>query len=133
MQTGFWSEFRNFATKGNVIDLAVAVVVGNAFSSVVNALVADIITPFLGLLTNNIDFKNLTLALHDNLVVQYGAFFQTVINFFIITLSIFLVFHVLAAARRRIFKEGEQAVPQEQKPAEERLLEEIRDLLKARK
>jgi large conductance mechanosensitive channel len=127
---GFWSEFKNFAVKGNAFDLAVAVVVGNAFSAVVNSLVGDIITPLIGLLTNNVDFKTLAWTPHDGVVLKYGALIQTVINFFIISLSIFIVFKLLSAARRRVFKEGEKAVPPEQKPAQERLLEEIRDLLK---
>jgi large conductance mechanosensitive channel len=63
---GFWKEFQSFAVKGNVVDLAVAVIVGNAFSAIVNSLVADIITPLLGLLTGNgaTDIKNLSLTLH---------------------------------------------------------------------
>lgn len=131
---GFWSEFRSFAVKGNALELAIAVVVGNAFGAVVNSLVADIITPILGLLTGNIDFKTLTLPLHDNLAVHYGSFIQTIINFFIISLSIFLVFKLLSAARRRLFRAEERGeVPEVQKPTQERLLEEIRDLLAARK
>lgn len=129
---GFWKEFKNFAVKGNAFDLAVAVVIGNAFSGVVNSLVADIITPFIGLLTNNIDFKDLSWAPHAGLLVKYGSFLQAVFNFLIISLSIFVVFKILSGARKRLFKEGEKSVPPEQKPAQERLLEEIRDLLKAR-
>lgn len=130
---GFWAEFRNFAVKGNAFDLAIAVVIGNAFSAVVNSLVGDIITPFLGLLTNNIDFKTLSFSLHDGLlVVKYGSFLQAIFNFFIISLSIFIVFKSISAARKRMFREGEKAVPQHEKPAQERLLEEIRDLLKER-
>lgn len=130
---GFWSEFRNFAVKGNAFDLAIAVVVGNAFSAVVNSLVSDIITPFLGLLTNNVDLKTLAWSPHDGLVVHYGNFVQTIINFFIISLSIFVVFKLISGARKRIFHQGEKAVPPDEKPAQERLLEEIRDLLKAKK
>jgi large conductance mechanosensitive channel len=130
---GFWSEFTNFAVKGNALDLAIAVVVGNAFSAVVNSLVSDIITPFLGLLTNNVDFKTLAFTLHDGLVVHYGNFIQTIINFLIISLSIFVVFKLISGARKRIFRQGEKAVPPEEKPAQERLLEEIRDLLKRAK
>jgi large conductance mechanosensitive channel len=102
---GFWKEFQNFAVKGNVVDLAIAVVVGNAFSAIVNSLVADIITPLLSLLTGNgaTEIKNLSLTLRSpNLFVQnaqplllhYGSFLQTVINFFVISLSIFLFFNV---------------------------------------
>lgn len=128
---GFWSEFKNFAVKGNAFDLAVAVVIGNAFTAVVNSLVGDIITPLIGLLTNNVDFKTLAWNPHDSLIIKYGAFIQAVINFFLISLSIFLVLKLLSIARKRVFRQGEKAVPPEQKPAQERLLEEIRDLLKA--
>ena len=127
----FWTEFRNFAVKGNVFDLAIAVVVGNAFSAVVNSLVADIVTPLLGLLTNNVDFKTLTFTPHAGIVLKYGAFLQALFNFLIISLSIFLIFKAVSAARKRIFKEGEKAVKPEEKSPEVLLLEEIRDLLKA--
>ena len=138
---GFWSEFRGFAVKGNVIDLAVAVIVGNAFSAIVNSLVADIITPLLGMVTGNgaTDVKNLAITLRpvingstsQPLLLRYGAFLQTIINFLVISLSIFLVFKILSSTRRKLFREGEQAVPEHEKPAQERLLEEIRDILKA--
>ncbi len=128
---GFWKEFKNFAVKGNAFDLAIAVVIGNAFSGVVNSLVADIISPFIGLLTNHIDFKDLSWSLHDGLFVKYGLFIQAVINFLLISLSIFVVFKLLSTARKSLFRE-EKSVPPEQKPAQERLLEEIRDLLKTR-
>lgn len=129
---GFWSEFKGFAIKGNALELAIAVVIGSAFTGVVNSLVGDIITPFIGLVTNNVDFKTLAWTPHAGLVIKYGAFLQALFNFFIISLSIFLVFKALAAARKRLFRQGEQATPPEQKPAQERLLEEIRDLLKNR-
>jgi large conductance mechanosensitive channel len=129
---GFWSEFKNFAVKGNAFDLAIAIVVGNAFSAIVNSLVADIITPFIGLLTNNVDLKTLAYAPRADLVIKYGLFFQAVVNFLLISLSFFVVFKLLSAARKRIFRQGEKAVPPEEKPAQERLLEEIRDLLKQR-
>ena|SRR5579859_4788767 len=129
----FWQEFRNFAVKGNAFDLAVAVVVGNAFSAVVNSLVGDIITPFLGLITNNVDFKSLTFVPRDGVVVQYGLFLQSIIDFIIISASIFIVFKLVSAARKKLFRQGEQAVPPAEKPAQERLLEEIRDLLRDKK
>ena len=140
---GFWGEFRSFAVKGNVIDLAVAVVVGNAFSAIVNSLVSDIITPLLGMVTGNgaTDVKNLSITLRSPnpfvansqpLLLHYGSFIQTIINFLVISLSIFLFFKILSGMRRRLFRDGEDATPPEQKPAQERLLEEIRDLLKER-
>jgi len=127
----FWKEFRNFAVKGNAIELAIAVVIGNAFTAIVNSLVGNIITPLLGLLTNNVDFKTLTWQIGPNDIIGYGILLQAIFNFFVVALSIFLVFKLLTGARERIFKEGEQAVAPEQKPSQERLLEEIRDLLKA--
>lgn len=130
---GFWAEFRSFAVKGNAMDLAIAVVIGNAFSAVVQSLVGDIITPVIGLLTNNVDFKTLAWQPHAGLVIKYGAFLQAVFNFLIISLSIFIVFKMLAAARKTLFRQGEKATPPEQKPAQERLLEEIRDLLKEKR
>jgi large conductance mechanosensitive channel len=127
---GFFEEFRSFAVKGNVFDLAVAVVIGNAFSAVVNSLVADIITPILGLATNNVDFKSLAVTVAPSVVIKYGSFIQATINFILISLSIFLIFKLISTARRRIFREGEKAVPPYEKPADVLLLEEIRDLLK---
>ncbi len=126
----FWRDFRAFAVKGDVMNLAIAVVVGNAFSGVVNSLVSGILTPLLGLLTGNIDLKNLSLALTPQSSLAYGSFLQAVINFLIISLSIFVVFNMLSSMRRKLWREGEKAVPPAQKPPEERLLEEIRDLLK---
>jgi len=142
---GFFAEFRSFAVKGNALDLAIAVVVGNAFSAIVNSLVGDIITPLIGLVTpGSNDLKNMSVSLGQPLfntvtgtttqpvVVHYGSFLATIVNFLLVTLSIFIVFKFLSVARKRVFKEGEKAVPPEEKPAQERLLEEIRDLLKAR-
>jgi large conductance mechanosensitive channel len=138
-KTGFWTEFRAFAVRGNVIDLAVAVVIGTAFSAIVNTLVSGIITPLLGLVTGGTtDVKNLALPLRpiiagsnaQPLLLQYGAFIQAIINFFIIAISIFLFFKIVSSARRKLMRDGEDAVPEHEKPAEERLLEEIRDLLK---
>ena len=127
---GFFSEFRNFAVKGNAFELAIAVVIGNAFSAIVNALVGGIVTPLLGLVTGNVDFKALAWNIRPDLAVQYGTFIQAVFNFLVVSFSIFIVFKLLTSARKRVFKEGEKAVPEYEKPAEERLLEEIRDLLK---
>jgi len=130
---GFWTEFKSFAVKGNAIDLAIAVVIGNAFSGVVNSLVADIITPVIGLLTNRVDLKTLVWQPYGDLAIRYGSFLQALINFFIITLSIFLVFKIISVARRRLWtKKEEEKVPEHEKPPQERLLEEIRDLLKSR-
>ncbi len=128
---GFLAEFRNFAIKGNAFELAIAVVIGNAFTAVVNSLVGDIITPFLGLVTNHVDFKTLTWEPYAGLLLKYGAFLQVLFNFVIVSLSIFVVFKILSSMRKRLFErhEEEQAAPHE-KPEDVRLLEEIRDILK---
>lgn len=127
---GLFEEFKNFAVKGNAFDLALAVVVGNAFTAIVNSLVGDIVMPLLGLITKNVDFKTLAWQINPDVVVKYGAFLQTIINFLIVSVSIFIVFKLISSARKRLFTEGEKAVPPHEKPAQERLLEEIRDLLK---
>jgi large conductance mechanosensitive channel len=120
---GFWSEFKNFAIKGNAFDLAIAVVIGNAFSAIVNSLVADIITPLLGFVTGSTtDIKKLSIDLavgESEILLNYGAFIQTIVNFFVIALSIFMVFKLISVARQRLFVQGEAAVPAHTKPAQE--------------
>lgn len=128
-----WEEFKSFAVKGNAFNLAVAVVVGAAFTGIVNSLVGDIVTPLLGIVTHNVDFKTLVWEVRPGLLVKYGSFMQAVFNFLVISVSIFMAFKLVSSARKRLFREGERATPPEEKPAEERLLEEIRDLLKEKK
>ncbi|MDE2071460.1 MAG: large conductance mechanosensitive channel protein MscL [Patescibacteria group bacterium] len=131
-QQSFWADFKSFALKGNVMDLAIAVVVGNAFSGVVNSLVGDIITPVIGLLTNNVDLK--TLAWQQGpLIIKYGSFLQALFNFVVIALSIFLILRVLSALRERVWRRKQEEVPVHQKPEDVQLLTEIRDLLKERR
>ncbi|MBP7770670.1 MAG: large conductance mechanosensitive channel protein MscL [Candidatus Pacebacteria bacterium] len=128
---GFLAEFKSFAIKGNAFELAIAVVIGNAFTGVVNSLVKDLITPFLGLLTNNVDFKTLEWEPYAGLVVTYGNFLQAFINFIIVALSIFVVFKLLVTARKRVFERHEEdKIPDHEKAEDVRLLEEIRDILK---
>ena len=128
---GLLAEFRNFAVKGNAFELAIAVVIGNAFSAVVNSLVGDIITPFLGLVTNHVDLKTLACEPYAGLVLKYGNFLQVMFNFLIVSLSIFIVFKILSTMRKRIFeRHEEEQVAEHEKPEDVRLLEEIRDILK---
>ncbi len=128
-----WKEFKSFAIKGNAFDLAIAVVVGTAFTAIVNSLVSDIVTPLLGIVTGNVDFKTLVWEVRPGLLVKYGAFMQAIFNFLVVSVSIFLVFKAISSGRRRLFKEEEKTPPPpEEKPADVRLLEEIRDLLKER-
>jgi large conductance mechanosensitive channel len=127
---GFFAEFRNFAIKGNAFELAIAVVIGNAFSAVVNSLVGDIVTPFLGLVTNHVDFKTLVWEPYGGLIVRYGNFLQVLFNFAVVSLSIFIVFKILSSMRKRVFeRHEEEQVAEHEKPEDVRLLEEIRDIL----
>ena len=123
-----WREFKEFAMKGNVLDLAVAVIIGGAFGKIVTSLVNDIIMPLVGLLMGGLDFSGLQLQAGSE-AVKHGAFIQSVVDFLIIAFSIFLV---VKAANRRKQKEG--AAPEEAPlPSDEViLLSEIRDLLKSR-
>ena len=88
---GFFAEFKNFALKGNVIELAVAVLVGTAFNGIVNSLVGDILGPFIALATGSVDFKTLSYSLRPDLVIHYGALLQAVFNFLVITLTLFVI------------------------------------------
>jgi large conductance mechanosensitive channel len=120
-----WSEFKKFAMKGNVIDLAVGVVIGGAFGKIVSSLVADIIMPLVGLLLGGINFSSLSFPVGDD-VIKYGLFIQSVVDFFILAFSIFMVIRFLNRFKK---KEEEAEVVQEVDKKEE-LLTEIRDLLR---
>lgn len=84
-------EFKDFAMKGSVVDLAVGVVIGGAFGSIVSSLVDDIIMPLVGILTGNVDFSNLAISLSENNSIKYGMFLNNIIQFLIISFSLFLV------------------------------------------
>ncbi|MGI5855769.1 MAG: large-conductance mechanosensitive channel protein MscL [Candidatus Merdivicinus sp.] len=146
-----WQEFKKFAFKGNVMDMAVGVIIGGAFGSIVNSLVNDIIMPFFGFLTAGMDFKSLKWVLSpaelavDGTVVKaeaailYGSFIQNIVNFLIIAFSIFFMIRLVskasaaAAERMKKDKAPEAPAPQAPKaPTEAELLAEIRDLLKGR-
>jgi large conductance mechanosensitive channel len=86
-----FKEFKEFAVKGNAIDLAIGVVIGTAFSGIVNSLVKDIIMPPFGLILGNVDFSNLKWTLPSGAVLGYGSFFNAIINFLIISFAIFLL------------------------------------------
>ena len=122
------SEFKQFIMRGNVVDLAVGVVVGGAFSKIVSSLVNDILMPLIGILIGGIDFSNLSITVL-NAKVQYGMFIQQVIDFLIISLCVFLFVKFFNKLSRNDKKEEEKE-KKEEKSNEEKLLEEIRDLLK---
>lgn len=120
-------EFKSFISKGNVIDLAVGVIIGGAFGKIVSSLVGDVIMPAIGLISGGISFENLKVTVGDA-EIKYGAFIQTVVDFLIIALTIFLFVKLLSRLRR----EKPKAEPPKAPPRGEQLLEEIRDLLKER-
>ncbi len=125
-------EFKEFAVKGNVVDLAVGVIIGGAFGKIVSSLVSDIISPLLSLITNNIDLKNLKIVLKQNAAgvpatINYGLFIENIINFLIISFVIFLFIKGLNALRMQ--KEASEESKPKIPPRQEILLEEIRDLL----
>jgi large conductance mechanosensitive channel len=130
-------EFKDFAIKGNAIDLAVGVVIGSAFGGVVNSLVNDVIMPPLGLLTGGVDFKDKHILLKPATTepvvkavdLTYGTFLNTLVSFFIVALAIFMVVKLMSLLQRE--KAAEPAAPPPPTP-EQQLLTEIRDLLKGR-
>lgn len=121
-----WNEFKKFALKGNVIDLAVGVVIGAAFGKIVTSLVADIITPLVGLLIGGIDITKKSYTF-GTAVIKYGVFLQNILDFFIIAFSIFLVVKALSRFKK---KEPVAQAPVSKPDSKEELLMEIRDLLK---
>ena len=122
----FVREFREFAVKGNVVDLAVAVIIGAAFGKIVASLVNDIVMPLVGTLLGGINFTDLAVQV-GQANIQYGKFLQTCVDFVIIALAIFLAVKVINRLKRA---EPPPAPPTP--PREEQLLVEIRDLLKQR-
>lgn len=136
---GFISEFKTFIARGNVMDMAVGVVVGGAFKSIVDSLVADIIMPAVSLLTGKINIAQLAVQIPNPLntdeiliSLNYGNFLQQIVNFLIIAFTIFLMVKSINAMHARMRRKEEQE-QEEEKPAPtaEELLTEIRDLLAA--
>ncbi|SLL31911.1 large-conductance mechanosensitive channel [Mycobacteroides abscessus subsp. abscessus] len=121
-EDNIWKEFRAFAIKGNVIDLAVGVVIGTAFSKIVSSLVEDLIMPLFAYFVVGVDFSSWSYA-----SIKYGDFIQTIVDFFIISFSIFLVVRLISKFKKKE-EVQEEAVTVDTK---EELLKEIRDLLKA--
>lgn len=142
----FIEEFKAFIAKGNVIDMAVAVVVGGAFGKIVTSLVNDIIMPLVGLITGGFNVKDAkwvieaavmdadgVTVLTPEVALTYGAFIQAVIDFLLIALSIFIFLKIILAAKSKIQKKeepAEEAPAEEPKETAEDILAEIRDLLK---
>jgi len=133
-----FKEFRDFALRGNVVDMAVGIIIGAAFGTIVKSLVSDVIMPPIGLLLGNVDFSNLFITLSGEAqptleaakkagatTLNYGAFINTVISFIIVAFCVFLLVKQMNRLKRK--EEEKPAEP----PKQEVLLEEIRDLLKS--
>ena len=121
-----FKEFKEFISKGNVIDMAVGVVVGSAFSKIVSSLVNDIIMPLVGIIIGGLDFTSLSIKIKDSEIL-YGSFIQNIVDFLIIAACIFTVVKIMNKFKRQ--QPTEEAKPVEP-PKDIQLLTEIRDLLK---
>ena len=129
-------EFKEFALKGNVVDMAVGIIIGTAFAKIVSSLVGDVIMPPIGVLLGGVDFSNLSIVVKEAMdkkpavLISYGKFLQTIIDFTIIAFSIFMAIKVLNSMKRK--EPAAQEAPPVP-PRQEVLLEEIRDLLKKKR
>ncbi len=137
----FIRDFKAFALKGNVVDMAIGVIIGGAFGKLVTSVVNNIIMPPIGVLTGGMDFTDLKLVLKDEVTrngqvvseavtLNYGQFIQDTVDFLIISICIFLVIKGFAALSRKKEEKSSDTAPAPQPSAEEKLLTEIRDLLK---
>lgn len=129
---GFFAEFRKFIARGNVMDMAVGVIIGGAFKSIADSLTADILMPLLGILTNQITFSNLTVNV-GGAVIGYGKFLEEVLNFLIMAFAVFCIVKAINSFHRRLERQETAQAAAPAPSQEERLLTEIRDLLKAQK
>ena len=120
-------EFKKFIARGNVLDLAVGVIVGGAFSSIVTSLVNNIFTPLIGLILGGVDFSNLSITFKDT-QIMYGAFIESVIDFLIVAFCLFII--VKFVNRLTCKKEEKKEEKKDTRSAELKALEEIRDILK---
>ena len=138
-----WKEFKDFAFKGNVLDMAVGVIIGGAFGKIVTSIVNDIIMPLFGYVTSGSDFKSMKWILSEAIIegetvikpeaaIMYGNFIQNVVDFLIIAFSIFIFIRIINRAKAKVAKPStqEQAPAPAKGPTQEELLIEIRDLLK---
>lgn len=137
----FIQDFKAFALKGNVVDMAIGVIIGGAFGKIVTSIVNNIIMPPIGVLTGGMDFTDLKLVLKDAVkegdqvvseavTINYGQFIQDVVDFLIIAFCIFLMVKGIAALSRKKEEKPAEPAPAPEPSAEEKLLTEIRDLLK---
>ncbi|MCB1649182.1 MAG: large-conductance mechanosensitive channel protein MscL [Gammaproteobacteria bacterium] len=131
-------EFKEFAVRGNVVDMAVGIIIGAAFGKIVTALVSGIIMPPIGVLLGGVDFSDLVLVIKEAVgeepavVISYGAFIQTLIDFTIIAFAIFMLVKAINSLKRKEEKAAQEPPAPPAPSSEEVLLGEIRDLLKSK-
>ena len=125
----FFDEFKKFATKGNVIDMAVGVVIGGAFTAIVGSLVADIITPIIGMILGGVDFSTLSVQVGEA-TLTYGNFIQAIINFLIVAWVIFMIVKSMNKMKRKEEEKPAEPEAPAEPPEDIVLLREIRDSLK---
>ncbi len=123
------NEFKEFIARGNVMDMAVGVVMGAAFKAIIDSLVADIITPFISVLTGKVNIAELKLVISEQLTIPYGNFLQNIINFIVIAFAVFMMVKVVNGVHKKFEKKKEEEAVAAG-PTTEELLAEIRDLLK---
>lgn len=129
-------EFREFAVKGNVVDMAVGVIIGTAFGKIVTSLVSDVVMPILGLFVSGVDFTDLSVTLKEGVdktppvLLKYGVFIQTVFDFLIVALAVFGMVKVINRLKRKE-EDTPAPAPAPEPNRQEELLAEIRDLLRA--
>ena len=124
----FMKDFKVFAMRGNVMDMAIGVVMGTAFGAIVTSLVQKIIMPLVGILVGGVDLSSLVVQI-GTAKLEYGAFLQSVLNFLIIAFSIFIFVRVIEKAKKKFEKEKEEAVSDDLEITEVQLLAEIKELL----
>ena len=127
-------EFKTFIARGNVMDMAVGVIMGSAFTKIVNSLVSDILTPIIGLATGKVDLSNLKIDINEQLIIPYGQFLQSIIDFLIVAAVVFFVIKGMNTLKAKLEKQKDEEAEEEEEEVtpsnEELLLTEIRDLLK---
>ena len=131
---GFITEFKEFAMKGNVMDMAVGVIIGGAFGKIVSSLVDNVLMPMVGMITGNIDFTTLSFQIGEGegaAVLEYGKFIQSTVDFIIVAFCIFMMLKGINKLNRKKAEPAPAPEPEAPKgPTQEELLAEIRDLLK---
>ncbi|MBE6040597.1 MAG: large-conductance mechanosensitive channel protein MscL [Clostridiales bacterium] len=128
----FMKEFKEFISKGNVMDMAVGIIIGGAFTAIVTALVDSILMPIIGALSGGLSVEQMAWKVGDA-SIGYGAFLQAVIDFLLVALVLFMIIKALNKAKDAVTKEKEEEAAPEETPADIALLTEIRDLLKEKK